>query len=189
MGLSMNKILHDLVDVTTINPAIILDMRYATENNFTKKKIYTSARCFLQIAVAKKLDAIQKELELKGLGLKIWDAYRPLSAQRIMWAILPDEHYVMDPAKGSKHNRGSAVDLTLVDKQGNELLMPTDFDDFTEKAHGDCTNLPREAIANRDLLKNIMLKYAFIPQPAEWWHFDDCHWEKYPILDIEIEQL
>jgi len=181
--------LHDLIDIITINPRIILDIRYATEDNFTKKKIYSSARCFLRADVAKKIDAIQKELETKDLGLKIWDGYRPLSAQRLLWAIMPDERYVMDPRKGSKHNRGSAIDLTLVDKQGNEVLMPTEFDDFTEKAHGDYMDLPQEAIDNRELLKSIMIKYNFIPQPAEWWHFDDCEWEKYPILDIDIEHL
>ena len=185
----MNNFLHDLVDITTINANIIVDLRYATENNFTKKKIYTGARCFLRAAVAKKIDAIQKELETIGLGLKIWDGYRPLSAQRFLWAIMPDERYVMDPAKGSKHNRGSAVDLTLVDKQGNELLMPTGFDDFTEKAYGDYKALPQEAIDNRELLKNIMVKYNFIPQPAEWWHFDDGNWKGYQILDIDIENL
>jgi D-alanyl-D-alanine dipeptidase len=180
---------HDLVDIQIINPNILLDIRYATENNFTKRKIYNNAKCYLRQSVALKLDKIQKELEIKGLGLKIWDGYRPLSAQRLLWDIVKDEKYVADPNKGSKHNRGSAIDLTLVDKFGKELPMPTGFDDFTEKAHLSYKDLPKAIIANRDLLQNIMLKYGFIPQKYEWWHFDDQDWEKYPLLDIDFNDL
>ncbi|MCX5921754.1 MAG: D-alanyl-D-alanine dipeptidase [Candidatus Dependentiae bacterium] len=180
---------HDLVDISTINKNIVLDMRYASENNFTKKKIYTSARCFLRTSVAHKLDAVQKELEKKGLGLKIWDGYRPLSAQRIMWNLIHDSRYVENPAKGSRHNRGCAVDVTLVTKKGKELLMPTGFDDFSERAHTNYMKLPRQAIKNRQLLQGIMIKHGFLSMRFEWWHFDEANWQQCPILDIDIEKL
>src|SRR5262245_38439969 len=108
---------HDLVNIQTINRRIILDIRYATTNNFTHTKVYPSAQCYLQREVAVALDAVQKELESKGFGLKIFDGYRPLSVQKIFWQLVPDERYVGNPAKGSKHNRGCAVDLTLVDSK------------------------------------------------------------------------
>jgi zinc D-Ala-D-Ala dipeptidase len=180
---------HDLVNVASINPRIKLDIRYATKNNFTKKKIYKSAQCYARRAVAEKLDLIQKELEKKGYGLLIWDAYRPLSAQRILWNIVPDERYVMPPEKGSRHNRGNAIDCTLVDKNGQELAMPTGFDDFSEKAHTNYMDLSPEVIANRTMLAKIMTKHGFMPMKYEWWHFDFKGWEKDPILDIAIEVL
>lgn len=179
----------DLVDIHKINPNIILDIRYATKNNFTKKKIYPCAKCYLRKKVVLKLDKIQKELEKKDLGLKIWDGYRRLSDQQTFWDLVPDKRYVQDPAKGSKHNRGCAVDLTLVDKHGKELLMPTEFDNFTEKAHANYMELPALAIAHRQLLKDIMVKYGFIPARTEWWHFEDTEWEMYEILDIAIDAL
>ena len=121
----------DMVDIKEVNPRIMVDMKYATEENFTKKRLYDSNTCFLRKSTAIKLDAVQKELEGMNLGLKVWDCYRPLAVQRILWAILPDERYVANPQKGSRHNRASAVDVTLVDSQGNELQMPTGFDDFS----------------------------------------------------------
>jgi zinc D-Ala-D-Ala dipeptidase len=184
----INISLHNagLIDIQIINSRIILDMRYATTNNFTGYKIYDHGTCYVCKPVALKLDMVQKELESKGLGLKIWDGYRPLSAQRKLWAILPDERYVANPAQGSKHNRGTVVDVTVVDTNGNELLMPTEFDSFTPKAHRDYIDLPEEALVNRQLLHDVMAKYGFIGWPNEWWHFDDQHWEQYPILDIDL---
>lgn len=179
----------DLVDIHTINPHILLDIRYATPNNFTKHKVYASARCFVRKSVALKLNAIQKELETMGLGLKIWDGYRPHSVQKKFWELVPDERYVLNPAKGSNHNRGCAIDLTIVDKNGNELLMPTEFDNFTEKAHHDYMKLDPKAIENRQLLKNIMVKHGFKPIKSEWWHYDDVDSHKYALLDIPIEKL
>jgi len=178
----------DLVDISTINPRIILDIRYATTNNFTKQKIYDSPKCYARKHVALKLDAVQKELEkqVPRLGLKIWDVYRPLSAQKKMWAVMPDQRYVMPPEKGSRHNRGCAVDLTLVDKNGNELEMPTEFDTFTKQAHRDYMDLPSHVIKNRQLLEDVMVKHGFVGMPTEWWHFDDVDWKKYDLLDISI---
>src|SRR5579862_743068 len=181
---------HDLVDILTINPTIQLDIRYATTNNFTGKAVYPVSKCFLRKAVAQKIDSIQKELAHKGLGLKIFDGYRPLSVQRKFWEIFPDERYVANPKNGSRHNRGSAIDVTLVDlATGQELEMPSGFDDFTAKAHRDYNNMSENSKKNCQLLESYMIKYGFIPWPLEWWHFDDQDWEKYPILDIPFEQL
>lgn len=177
------------VDIAKVNPNIITDIRYATTNNFTGRVLYSSAVCLLRRPVAKKLDLIQKNLEKKKLGLKIYDGYRPRYVQRIFWEIIPDTRYVADPNIGSKHNRGAAVDVTLVDENGNELEMPTPFDDFTEIAHTTYTHLPKHILANRTLLHDAMKEQGFIPLPTEWWHFDDAEWEKYPLEDIPIEEM
>lgn len=178
-----------LVDIQKINPRIKIDIKYATEDNFTGRKLYSVPKCFLRRFVALKLDSVQKELEKIELGLKVWDCYRPLSVQEILWSIVPDERYVANPAKGSRHNRGCAVDLTLVDSLGNELPMPTKYDDFTEKAHRNYKDLPDTVVKNRKLLEDVMKKYGFIPLPSEWWHFDFEGWEKFSILDIPLEKL
>jgi len=179
----------DLVDIKEVNPHIIVDMRYATEDNFAKRKLYDSNTCFLRKSTAVKLDAVQKELERMNLGLKVWDCYRPLSVQWVFWSILPDERYVADPKKGSRHNRASAVDLTLVDSQGKELQMPTGFDDFSPKAGHRCQDLPDQAIRNRELLKGLMEKAGFIPLPEEWWHYDDENWMQFDIMDVRFQDL
>jgi zinc D-Ala-D-Ala dipeptidase len=180
-----------LVEVTKINPTIMLDIRYSTTNNFTGKIIYPCARLFLEEEAAVALDIVQKELNTLGLGLKIFDGYRPLSVQEIFWKICPNEHYVENPAKGSRHNRGAAVDLTLIDlKNGKELKMPSGYDDFTPKAHRDYVNMKaKTARQNCKLLELVMLKYGFIGIPTEWWHFDFYNWEKYPIQNISFNEL
>jgi zinc D-Ala-D-Ala dipeptidase len=180
---------HDLVDIEGINRNIAVDIRYATENNFTGEKVYPAAKCFLKRAAASKLDTVQRQLEKKGLGLKVWDCYRPLSVQRAFWALVPDERYVADPAKGSRHNRGYAVDITLVDSSGAEVMMPTGFDDFSEKAHRSFTALPEKALKNSRLLEGLMKKAGFIPFPSEWWHFDDAEWEQGGIMDVSFDEL
>jgi zinc D-Ala-D-Ala dipeptidase len=184
-----SKTESDLVDVKEVNPRIIVDMKYATEDNFTKKRLYDSNTCFLKRSTAIKLDTVQKELERMNLGLKVWDCYRPLTVQRILWAILPDERYVANPEKGSRHNRASSVDVTLVDSQGRELRMPTGFDDFSPMAHHHYQDLPDQVIRNRELLKGLMEKAGFIPLPEEWWHYDDKKWKKFDILDIPFRDL
>jgi len=179
----------DLVDVKEVNPRIIVDMKYATEDNFVKKRLYDSNTCFLKRPTAIKLDAVQKELERINLGLKVWDCYRPLAVQQILWTILPDERYVANPEKGSRHNRASSVDVTLVDSQGKELQMPTGFDDFSPRAHHQHQDLPDQVIRNRALLKGLMEKAGFIPLPEEWWHYDDKKWKKFDTLDIPFRDL
>jgi D-alanyl-D-alanine dipeptidase len=179
----------DLVEITNAVPAIRLDIRYATTNNFTHQVLYKSARAFARRATVKKLAAVQKELEAKGLGLKIYDGYRPFAVTKTMWDLIHDDRFVADPAKGSKHNRGAALDLTLVDKAGKEISMPTGYDNFTEKASRDCKDLPKELIKHRDLLRQLMEKNGFESVSTEWWHFNDVEWEKYPIMDVPFEKL
>lgn len=177
-----------LADIRQASPHIRLDIRYATENNFTRHKVYGEAVCLLRPGVARRLDAVQRDLETRGLGLKVYDCYRPLSVQKKFWELVPDERYVANPAQGSRHNRGAAVDLTLVDRHGRELPMPTPYDDFTEKAHRDYMNLPAEAIRNRRILQEAMQRHGFLPLPTEWWHFDAPDWQSYPVLDIPFSQ-
>jgi zinc D-Ala-D-Ala dipeptidase len=180
---------HDLVDINSVNRNIAVDIRYSTENNFAKRKVYPVNKCFLRKSAALRLNSVQKELEKMDLGLKVWDCYRPLSVQRAFWAIMPDERYVADPAKGSRHNRASAVDVTIVDASGAEVRMPTGYDDFSVKAHRSYTDLPKKALHNSRLLERLMKKERFIPYPTEWWHFDDREWEKTGIMDISFEEL
>lgn len=178
-----------LVDIQTINPRIVLDIRYATENNFLKEKVYSSPRCFVRSLVGQKLDSIQSELELQGLGLKIFDGYRPFRVTKKMWEILPDERYVANPKIGSRHNRGAAVDVSLVNSAGTELQMPTDFDDFSEAAAHEYTELSQEQISNRELLRSVMEKYGFQSIKTEWWHYDLKNHTNYSILDYTFEQI
>jgi D-alanyl-D-alanine dipeptidase len=177
----------ELVDIRDVAPGIRLDIRYATENNFTRVKVYGEARCLLRPEAANRLAEVQRDLARSGLGLKVYDCYRPLSVQKKFWALVPDERYVADPAKGSRHNRGMAVDLTLVDRQGKELPMPTGYDDFTPRAHRDSTDAPREALRNREVLERAMARRGFAPLPTEWWHFDAPGWERHPVLDIPLD--
>ena len=180
---------YGLVNVQRKSPRIVLEMRYAGTNNFTGKRLYDKAECWLNGVAAARLDAVQKDLEQPGLGLKMWDCYRPLSVQRVFWSLVPDERYVANPAKGSRHNRGAAVDLTLVRADGVELGMPTPHDDFTARAHRDFTDLPPEVLANTRLLEKAMVRHGFVPLPTEWWHYDSEGWESFPILDIDFSRL
>lgn len=178
---------HNLVNIKDVIPEITLDIRYATTNNFTGKAIYSHAECFLLEHVTHALKKVQNDIKKKNLGLKIFDGYRPRSVQYIFWELVPDARYVADPKKGSKHNRGCAVDVTLIDlTTGSELPMPTEFDDFTERAHSNYPHVSTEIIANRTLLHNVMHKHGFIAHKNEWWHFDYKDWEKHPLLNISL---
>lgn len=178
---------EDLVDVQKVIPGVLLDIRYATTNNFTGQKLYPFAGCYLRRAAAEKLAAAQAELKPLGYGLKIYDGYRPLSVQRKMWEVFPQPGYVADPKKGSRHNRGAAVDVTLIRlSDGAELPMPTPYDDFTERAHRNFMDLPAAVIQNRELLERVLTKHGFVGLPTEWWHFDDRDWRNYPLLDIPV---
>ncbi|HSP96551.1 MAG TPA: D-alanyl-D-alanine dipeptidase [Candidatus Dormibacteraeota bacterium] len=175
-----------LVDAAALVPGLRLDIRYATPRNFTGRALYPSPRCLLRPAVAERLAHAQEAAAAQGLGLKVFDCYRPLSVQRAMWTLVPDERYVADPAKGSRHNRGAAVDVTLVDAEGHELPMPTAFDDFSARAHRDYDDLPPAAIANRARLERLMTDAGFTGLPTEWWHFDADGWERYDALDVPL---
>jgi D-alanyl-D-alanine dipeptidase len=129
---------------------------------------------------------VQTALESQGLGLKIWDAYRPLSAQKALWAIKPDKRFVALPSKGSKHNRGAAVDLTLVDSKGKEKPMPCDFDTFSPRAGPKFSGGTAEQRRNRDILRRAMLEAGFLPDKNEWWHFNDSEWKRYPLVNVPL---
>ncbi len=177
-----------LVELQQLDSTIIIDVRYATKNNFTGEILYPTSKIYLIDKVAFQIVKVNQYLkDHYGLRLKIFDGYRPLSVQKKMWSIIPDERYVANPKKGSRHNRGCAVDLTLIDSTGNELDMGTKYDDFSEKSHIDFYDLPDHVIKNRRLLLETMTKFGFTPLQTEWWHFDYKDWERYPILDIEIK--
>ena len=157
-----------------ITPAdsVMLDLRYATAHNFTQTQIYPCSRCFLRRPVAQKLLLINQQLiDSKGLRMKLFDCYRPLGAQQQLWDIVPDETYVANPIKGSMHNRGAAVDVTLVDKDENELDMGSDFDAFGSVSRHDNFSLPKEILTNRALLKSTMEAAGFKSIKSEWWHY------------------
>ncbi|NOZ62255.1 MAG: D-alanyl-D-alanine dipeptidase [Calditrichaeota bacterium] len=179
----------DLVDITALDSTIIVDLKYATADNFMGDTLYSANICLLRKDVARRIVEVQKELRQMGLGLKIWDGYRPLSVQKKMWKKVPDSRYVANPARGSNHNRGAAVDLTLVDKNGKGLEMPTGFDDFTEKAGSNYPNVSETAKKNRELLKKVMMRHGFKPITSEWWHFNDKNIHDYPVLDVPLNVL
>ena len=178
------------VDLEQFIPNIQLDIRYATSDNFTGKVVYDKARAYVRLPVAKKLMSIQNELNSKGIGLKIFDAYRPYSITLKFWDLIKDTNFVATPWGGSRHNRGCAVDLSLIDLHtGLELLMPSEYDDFSDKAHPDNNEFNEEIIANRKLLIDIMKKYGFTVYPTEWWHYDFNGYNQYSITDISFDIL
>ncbi|TPW20906.1 MAG: D-alanyl-D-alanine dipeptidase [Elusimicrobia bacterium] len=175
-----------LADVPAVAPGVRLDIRYATADNFTKAVVYPAARCLLRPEAAAALAKVQADLSGAGLGLKVWDCYRPLSVQKRFWELVPDPRYVADPKKGSRHNRGAAVDLTLVDAAGQELEMPTGYDDFSESAHRASTAGSPAARANAKRLDEAMARQGFKGLATEWWHFDFAGWEAFPLLDVPL---
>lgn len=167
-----------------------LEIRYATGQNFMKRVLYPEARAFLRAPAAQALLRVQRELAPLGLGVKVWDAYRPYSVTEAMWEPIRNPDYVADPAKGSRHNRGAAVDLTLVSLEtGSEIPMPTPYDDFTPAAAHAYEQLPDDVKANRALLRDLMIKHGFEPLPSEWWHYDFRGWERYELLDLPFGAL
>jgi len=188
---SASKKSHNLIQLATINPRIRVHLVYATPHNFTRKTIYKkSAQAYLLDHVARALSNVQKELELQGIGLLIWDAYRPLQGQQALWDACPDERFVYPPHKGGKHTRGTTVDLTLVRlSDGKELEMPTGFDSFTPEASSSATNISPEALKNRTLLQSMMEKHEFVRIQNEWWHFDYKDWREHAPLAIDFDEL
>jgi zinc D-Ala-D-Ala dipeptidase len=180
-----------MVELKSLVPNIVYDLRYATVNNFMNQKLYKQGEVtFLRSPVADALLQVQHELNEKGLGLKIWDAYRPYSITVKMWEPIKDERYVADPKKGSGHNRGGAVDLTIIKlKDGIELNMGTGFDNFSDTAHPTFTNLPEEILQNRLLLKTTMEKYGFIGLQTEWWHFYWKELSRFEVMDIDFKKF
>lgn len=170
----------DFARVLDYIPTARQELFYATENNFTGQKIYEFVEVYLRYGTVKKLMAVSEELAQQGLYIKIWDGFRPVSAQFKLWEICPNSTYVANPNKGfSNHSRGNAVDLTLVDANGQELEMPTEFDDFSGKAARDYSNCSETAAANAKLLEDTMQKHGFQGYYGEWWHFNDT--DVYPV--------
>lgn len=159
------------VDVLQLDTTFALDIRYATTDNFVGIQMYPCARCLLRPEVARALVRIQNELYERGLGLKFYDCYRPWSVQNALWQKMPDARYVTPPEKGSMHNRGGAVDLTIIDKLGNELDMGTAYDFFGEEAYHTFTGHPKPVEENRQLLRSLMEAEGFRSIRTEWWHY------------------
>jgi len=181
---------QELVDIQKAIPDVVLDIRYASVHNFTGQAVYTAARAFARKPVAMQLMAIQEELKSKKLGLKIYDAYRPYAITVKFYEVYPDSTFVASPRKGSRHNRGAAIDLTLIDLQaGNELEMPSQFDDFSEKAIPDYQGCTAIQNVNRKLLIETMTKHGFTIYSSEWWHYDFNDWQKFGLMDLSFEQL
>lgn len=171
------KSLEGLADTTFVrlkeySGDFAYDLRYATTNNFLKAKVYDCAECYTRVKTAKALLKANVELVEKGYKIKFFDCYRPNSVQYKMWKIVPNPQYVANPVKGSIHNKGGAVDITLVTLEGDELDMGTDFDYFGKRAYHDNVNLPDTILANRKLLKETMEKYGFWSIRTEWWHYN-----------------
>ena len=182
-----------LLELVTLDPAIRLDMRYATSNNFTGRVLYDAARAFLAAPAAQAVVQASKAAQAEGFGLTIYDAYRPWRITKKLWdatPVGPKKEYVANPKRGSKHNRGCAVDLTLHDLQTGKLVeMPTEFDDFSEKAHRDYMNASAVAISNRARLARYLEAEGFLGLSNEWWHFDFTGWEQFPVMDIPFNKI
>jgi D-alanyl-D-alanine dipeptidase len=181
---------HDLVKLSDVIPGISVELIYSTKGNFTGAPVYPlNAGAYLCKLPAFRLKLVQEALKKRGLSLKLWDGYRPFSVQKIFWEHFPDPRYIGDPAIGSKHNRGAAIDLTLVDENGNELPMQSPFDDFSIRAHRDYTDCNPSYLKNVQVLTEAMEQAGFLTYFSEWWHFEDPDWACYPILDISFEEL
>lgn len=173
---------QDMVFVAVADyiPDIQTDLKYATADNFTGQVIYEFSTVYLRYGTVKKLAAVQEDLNQLGMGLMIWDGFRPVSAQYKLWEVCPDRRYVANPNTGfSSHSRGNTVDVTLVDAEGREMEMPTGFDDFSKRADRDYTDCTRSAADNALILEALMEKHGFSPYKAEWWHYSDT--EVYPV--------
>lgn len=181
---------NELVNLEKFIPGIVLDIRYATTNNFTGEKIYNLSKAYSRKPVAEALKKAQEEYKKSGVGIKIYDAYRPYSATVKFYEVYRDTTYVASPYKGSRHNRGCALDMTLIDlKTGKELKMPTEYDSFKKEAWPTSPVKDPEARKNRALLIAVMEKHGFKVNASEWWHFDFIGWQKFDVMDIDFEML
>lgn len=180
----------DLVDIKTINPSIIVDIKYATADNLAGTPLYSSGVCYVRREVALALDALQRELKAMGLGLKIWDGFRPMSVQADCYKKFP-QFFAQPNVARAKHPRGTAVDVTLVDSTGKELLMPTGFDALVDQAKHEYrgADIPAAAIENREILKSLMAKYGFCALAHEWWHYDFWNWKSYDVIPLSFEEI
>lgn len=180
----------ELVDLEKAIPGLVLDIRYATTNNFTGERIYDMAKAYARRPVAESLKRVQEALRTRGLGVKIFDAYRPYRATVKFYEVYRDTTYVASPYRGSRHNRGCALDLTLIDlKSGKELEMPTGYDSFSRTAWPSTPVADPHVRKNREMLIDIMEKNGFRVNASEWWHYDFRGWINFEVLDIDFEEL
>lgn len=187
-----NKREADLVELIKLDKTIKLDIRYARSDNFVGRPVYKEARAFLQRPAAESLLKVHKSLKKQGLGLAIFDGYRPWSVTKLFWEVTPEDKrkFVANPKSGSRHNRGCAVDLSIYDlKTGKLLPMPSDFDDFSDKASPDYKGGTDEERRNRDLLRKLMESENFTVNENEWWHFDYKDWRSYSLYDIAFSSI
>ena len=180
----------ELVDLEKFIPDLIMDIRYATTNNFTGKKIYNLSKAYARRPVAEALKKAQAEFKTLGVVVKMHDAYRPYSATVKFYEEYHDTTYVASPYRGSRHNRGCALDMTLVDlKTKKELKMPTEYDSFSKEAWPTTPVKDPQIKKNRDLIIGVMERNGFKVNASEWWHFDFVGWKKYEVMDIDFEEL
>jgi len=180
----------ELIDLEKFIPGISLDIRYASANNFTRQKIYTLAKAYAHKPVAEALKKVQADLSKQGLGVKIYDAYRPYKATVKFYETYRDTTYVASPYRGSRHNRGCALDMTIIDlKTKAELKMPTEFDSFSKDAWPTTPINDPMASKNRKLIIDAMQRHGFKVNASEWWHFDFIGWQKFEVMDIDFEEL
>ena len=187
-----NKREADLLELVKLDNTIKLDIRYARSDNFVGRPVYTEARAFLQRPAAEALLRVHQKLQRQGLGLVIFDGYRPWSITKLFWEVTPEDKrkFVANPKTGSKHNRGAAIDLSIYDlKTGRLLEMPSDYDEFTERASPNYTGGTDEQRRNRDLLRSLMEAEGFTVNQNEWWHFDYKDWQEYAIYDIPFSEI
>jgi D-alanyl-D-alanine dipeptidase len=182
----------DLVELLNLEPGLKLDIRYATPNNVAGRAVYQEARAFLQRPAAQALIRAHRALRVHGFGLLIFDGYRPWTVTKLFWDVTPPDkrEFVADPAKGSKHNRGCAVDLSLYDlATRREVEMPSAYDEMSPRAYPDYADGPAASRQHRDLLRQAMEREGFTVEPNEWWHFNFKDWPHYPILDIPFSAV
>jgi D-alanyl-D-alanine dipeptidase len=181
---------NELINLETFIPGIVLDIRYATKNNFTKEQIYNVPRAYARKPVAIGLKKAQEEFKKSGVGIKIFDAYRPYAATVKFYEVYPDTTFVASPYRGSRHNRGCAIDMTLIDlKTGRELDMPTGYDAFVKAARPTYPVNDEKIKKNRALIIDVMAMYGFRVNSSEWWHFDYRGYKAFSVLDISFEEL
>lgn len=172
----------DLVDVQEAIPGILVDLRYASERNITGRAIYRDPRVWLRPQAVSRLKMVQEKLRRGGLQLVIWDAYRPPWAQEELWKAFPNANFVAPPKPGSRHSRGTSVDVGLADLEGRLVEMPTDHDVFSPLADHDFRDLPKAAARNAERLRKAMFDSGWSGVPAEWWHYDLRNWKDYPMI-------
>jgi D-alanyl-D-alanine dipeptidase len=182
----------DLVEIIKLDPTIRLDIRYATKTNFVGKPVYKQPRAFLQRPAAEALVRVNQTLRKMGYGLVVFDGYRPWSVTKVFWDITPEDKkiFVADPSKGSRHNRGCAVDLSLFDlRTGAEVKMPSEYDEMTERAHISYECATPEAKRLREMLRTAMSAEGFSVYEPEWWHYDYKDWKEYPIMNVKFSEI